>query len=141
MALTPIEQIRVLVGDTESSPFYPQLSDDQIQGLLDLSNNNIFAAARLAAISISMAIAGYSKEERTGDITVINDYARNYLRALDYLINSPISLIPSGLIPWAGGISKSEVCANDRNPDTVQSPLNNIYTCDADDPCNTICGC
>lgn len=139
--MDPILAVRLLIGDVPSSPFYQLFTDEEIQYFLDLNNGNIRLAARMAAISASFQLAGWSTRERTGDIEVWSSLSSNYLKALDYLINNPTDNIPNGLIPWAGGISKSEVCANDRNPDTVQSPLNNIYTCDADDSCNTSCGC
>ncbi len=60
MALTPIEQVRLLIGDTPSSPFYPLYTDEEIQQFLDLNNGNVIAAARMAAISASFILAGWS---------------------------------------------------------------------------------
>ena len=127
MALTPTEQIRLLVGDTLNSPFYPQLTDEQIQGLLDMSNGSVFAAAKLAAISIAMNIAGYNTREIAGDIHVYNEYSRNYLKALEFLITNPGALIPNGLMPWT---------ANKGCP----SKLLTIEVCD-DEPCVCPTGC
>ena len=141
MALTPIESVRLLVGDISSNPFYPILSDTEYQEFLDLTNQNIQQAARLAAVSIYMIISAIPFRERTSEIEVWNNYAANYFKALEYIINNPSLNIPNGIMPWAGGISKKEVCENNNNPDVVQSPLSGIYVCDSDDPCYNKCGC
>lgn len=140
--MDPILAVRLLIGDVPTSPFYQLFTNDEIQVFLDLNNGNIQAAARMAAISASMQLAAWSTRERTGDIEVWSSLSSNYLKALDYLINNPTGNIPNGLMPWAGGISKREVCQNNRNPDVVQNPLEHIFTCDSDDYCNTNgCGC
>jgi hypothetical protein len=140
--MDPILAVRLLIGDVPTSPFYQLFTDEEIQVFLDLNSGNIQAAARMAAISASMQLAAWSTRERTGDIEVWSSLSSNYLKALDYLINNPTGNIPNGLMPWAGGISKKEVCQNNRNPDVVQNPLEHIFTCDSDDYCNTNgCGC
>lgn len=118
MALTPIEQVNLLIGNTISNPFYPIFSDEEIQQFLDLTNQNVYQAARMAAISASFTISGYSSRERTGDIEVWNDYAKNYLAALGNFINNPTVLIPLGLMPWSAN--------------TCPSKLMNIEVCDGD---------
>lgn len=140
--MDPILAVRLLIGDVPTSPFYQLFTDEEIQVFLDLNSGNIQAAARMAAISASMQLAAWSTRERTGDIEVWSSLSSNYLKALDYLINNPTGNIPNGLMPWAGGISKKEVCQNNRNPDVVQNPLEHIFTCDSDNYCNTNgCGC
>lgn len=133
MAMTPVETVSLLIGNTPSNPFYPIFSPEEIQQFLDLNNQNIPAAARMAAIAASMTIAGWSTRESTGDIWVENEYAKNYLAALKNFINSPTTLIPVGLMPWS-----ANTCAN--------SKLMNIEVCDGDACreaacCETGCGC
>jgi hypothetical protein len=139
MALTQIEIIRMLVGDTVSSPFYPVLSDEQYQALIDLYGPSTQNVAKWAAASIALTIAGYNIRERVGDEEIWNNYASNYLKALQAIIDNPIISIPNGMMPWAGGISWADVCANNSNPDNVRSPLTQIKTCDCDNKCG--CGC
>lgn len=131
MALTPIEQVRVLCGDTEGSPFYQMLSDDEIQFFLDINGQNVMAAARQAAISISLQLAGWTSRERVGDIEIWSNLSNAYLKALENLINdkSPGNL-PNGLMPYAAGISWEDFCANNANPDNIRSPLTKIKVCD-----------
>lgn len=126
MALTPVQQVRILIGDVEGSPFYQLFTDEEIQGFLDMTNQDVFAAARLAAISASFQLAGWSTRERTGDIEVWSSLSTQYLKALDYLINNPGSLIPAGLMPWSAN--------------TCGSKLMSIEVCDGDN-CKDACEC
>lgn len=139
MALTPIQQVRILIGDVPTSPFYQLFTDDEIQFFLDQNNGNVQLAARMAAISASFQLAGWSTRERTGDIEVWSSLSTQYLKALSNLIDNPIVNLPNGMMPWAGGISWADVCANNHNPDNVRPKLTQIKTCDCDDRCG--CGC
>jgi hypothetical protein len=150
MALTSIESVRLMVGDVLTSPYYAMtgstiFTDEEIQYFLDLNGGDIATASKTAAIAASFQIAGIPTRERTGEIEVWNSFSTSYLKSLQYIIDAPITSIPNGLMPWVGGISKSEICSNNANPDLVQSPLNSIYTCDSDDICNPLnipsCGC
>lgn len=139
MALTQIEIIRLLVGDSPSSPYYPVLTDEQYQALIDLYGPSTQNVAKWAAASIALTIAGYNFRERVGEEEIWNNYATNYLKALQAIIDNPIISIPNGMMPWAGGISWSDICANNSNPDNVRPKLTQIKTCDCDAKCG--CGC
>ncbi len=148
MALTDIEKVRLLIGDTPTSPFYQLFTDEEIQAFLDMSSGNVSNAARMAAIAASMQLAGWTTRERTGDIEVWNALSSQYLKALDNFIkDSSAATLPNGLMPYAAGISWSDVCANKNNPDNVIPELTQIEVCDGKglfyaDPFNqTSCGC
>jgi hypothetical protein len=131
MALTDIETIRLLIGDTPTSPFYMLFTDEELQQFLDLNDGNVLRAARMAAIAASLQLAGWSSRERTGDIEVWSNLSTSYLKALDNFIkDSGSASIPSGLLGYAAGISYEDVCANDRNPDNVRPGLIGIRLCD-----------
>lgn len=138
MALTPVDQVSLLIGNVVGNPFYPIFSDEEIQFFLDQNNQNVQAAARMAAIAASFQVSSFNTREETGDILVWNDYAKNYLAALKNVIDNPISNLPNGIMPYASGISWADICANNANPDTVRSPLTQIKVCDC---CTTPCGC
>ena len=132
MALTDIETVRLLIGDIPTSPFYQLFDDESIQQFLDLNGGNVRQAARMAAIAASMQLAGWNTRESTGDISVWNELSTAYLKALDNFINDSSSAsIPNGLMPYASGISWSDMCANNANPDNVRSPLTQIKVCDS----------
>lgn len=131
-----ISLIRLLIGDIPSSPFYPLFTDEQYLEFLSLGGNDVMRAARWAAISASMIVGTYNTRERTGDIEVWNSYGTNYLEALRLFLGSSAINIPDGLMPWAAGISRSEMCEYARNPDRIPNNLLEIYVCDGDNPCN-----
>ena len=132
MALTDVEVVRLLIGDTPTSPFYQLFTDEEIQQFLDLNSGNVRQAARMAAIAASMQLAGWNTRESTGDISVWNELSTAYLKALDNFINDSSSAsIPNGLMPYASGISWVDVNTNNANPDNVRSPLTQIKVCDS----------
>ena len=148
MALTDIEKIRVLIGDTEGSPWYQLFTDDEIQAFLDMTGGNVMQAARLAAIAASMQLAGWSSRERTGDLEVWSNLSTQYLKALENLIKDTSSAtLPNGLMPYAAGISWQDTTTNNDNPDNVRPTLTRIKVCDGSglfyaDPFNfNTCGC
>ncbi len=134
--MEPIEVVRLRTGDVEGNPLYPILTDEQIQYFLDLHSGNILAASKDCALAIVMQFAGIPQREKVGDIEVWRS-VDSYLNALKFLISNPSISLPNGLMPWAGGISKEEMCLNNSNPDLVKFPLENIRTCDSDDFCSS----
>ena len=126
--------VRILIADIPSSPFYPLFDDEQLLDFLLLSGGNVFDAAKYAAISASMMMSGWSTRERTGQIEVWNSLASNYLKALDYFINSRTNSIPNGLMPWGAGISRTEMEEMLCDPDRVRNKLIDVYLCNP--PCS-----
>ena len=125
--------VRLLIGDIESSPFYPLFQDEEILQFLSLTSGVVTSAAKFAAISASMMLAGWSTRERSGSIEVWNSLSTNYLKALDYLINNSDKTIPNGLMPWAAGVSRVEMEEMLCDPDRVRNDLIDVYLCNP--PC------
>lgn len=147
MALTPIEQVRLLIGLGTNSPFADFLTDDEIQWFLDYNDGRVIDAARMAAISLSMQLTGVPSRERVGDIDVWNNISTAYIKALDNFIkDSSAKTLPNGLMPYAAGISWVDMKANDNNPDNVRNRLTQIRLCDEtgsfyNDPFSVPCNC
>lgn len=147
MALTPIEQVRLLIGLGTNSPFADFLTDNEIQWFLDYNDGRVIDAARMAAISLSMQLTGVPSRERVGDIDVWNNISTAYIKALDNFIkDSSAKTLPNGLMPYAAGISWVDMKANDNNPDNVRSRLTKIRLCDEtgsfyNDPFSAPCNC
>ena len=129
MALTDIEKIRILIGDTEGSPFYMLLTDNEIQAFLDLTGGNVMQAARLAAIAASMQLAGWTTRERTGDIEVWSNLSTQYLKALENLIDESAMGNYGALRPYFGGIDWCTVQSYKNDPNNVRSDLARITDC------------
>lgn len=117
-ATNDIDKIRLEVGDVYSDMEW--LSDDTYDYLLDKHDNNIKRAALDAATYILFQLTRYTRE-RAGDIEVYGDaFFKNYRSALlEYLRNPALS--PFLPIPYAGGISRVDITAN--NSDTDHIPL------------------
>lgn len=126
MALTPVEEVRFLIGLGPNSPFYGLVSDEEIEWALTRTNGNIAQAARLVAISLSFQLAGWNTRERVGDEEIWNSISTSYLAALKNFITDPAVLIPSGLMPWSAN--------------SCPSKLMNIELCDGD-ICKEACEC
>lgn len=130
MALTPVEQVKLLIGDVPTNPFYPIYTDAEVEQFLILNGQDVYKAARMAAISASFLIGSYNTREITGDIHVYNEYSSNYLAALRMFINNAATIIPENLMPWSSSI---RLCN-----------LTKIETCDGDncvDSCEDNCSC
>lgn len=116
MALTLIQQVRLNVGD--NTPGLYIVSDDEIQYLLDKNSNNVNRAsvetARVILFSLSM---------RTDAVTDIfsvrgSQSAKAYIEALKLYISNPdLNNSLSNLTGYAGGISISDMQANNANLD------------------------
>lgn len=119
MALTPIEEVRLLVGDFGDPEI---LTDEDYQYFLDKYDGNVNRAAQDAARSIMFYLARWNTRERTGDIEVWNDWANAYRKALESFINDPNFNVPNA-IAYAGGTSKQDMLVNDSTQDNVRMKL------------------
>lgn len=119
-----IYQVRLMVGDTPTSPFYPLFQDEEIAQFLVMNGGRVRPAIRMAAIAASMQFAQFTYRERTGDIEVWNNISIQYQKALENLINeSSTAALPDGLKPYFGGIDWQIVNGYNADPNNVRSPL------------------
>ena len=126
-----IKLVRLLVGDIQSSDFYPLFDDEEIVSFLDLGKGDVTKSAIYAAHSASLLLSGFNTMEKIGDITMRNETASNYLKALKSLISSVDKLGDSKVyVPWGLGISVQEIKQYARNPDHYISPILKVHTCD-----------
>ena len=106
MPLTDIEQVRLLIGDTDSADQI--LSDAQVQHFLDEADDVVRAAAAESAFAIHGILALRAVSETTGAMSV--DLTRRaelyYQRALD------LGGVPVGRMAGAyvGGVSRCLRC-------------------------------
>lgn len=118
MALTDIQKVRLNVGDT--IPDFMILTDDDYAYFLEIEHNSVPRASIRSAQAILFNLSRYTRE-RTGEIEVYGgDWFKNYIDALKlFLNNSLLSPAINSAMPYAGGISVSDMMANKRNPNTV----------------------
>lgn len=116
-ATVPRDAVRLMVGDTYSD--IELLVDAEYNYYLTKNSNNISRTAIDAAWAITFKLARWTRE-RTGDIEVYgSEWARNYRSALLEFIRNPSSSINQAM-PYAGGISKEVMKANDLDSDNVR---------------------
>lgn len=114
----PIDEVRLMVGDVYED--FEILKDNDYQYFLDKYSGNVNRAAIDAARSIMFLLSRWTRE-RTGDIEVYgSDWAKQYRAALLEFVRNP-NLTVMIAMPYAGGISKSDMKANDENNDNVRS--------------------
>jgi len=130
MPLSTTEQVRFLVQD--NMPGLYLISDDEISYLLERNNNNVdrtaLEAAKVILLNLSM------RGDQTVDIFSLkgSKAAEQYRMALTLFIKSPdLNPILKTVQGWVGGVSKSEMQANDatednRTVDTPEKPLNGL---------------
>lgn len=121
---TKILQVRLMVGDSPSSPFYPLFQDEEIAQFLDMNGWRVRPSIRMAAIAASMQFAQFTYRERSGDIEVWNNISIQYQKALENIIaESSTAALPDGLKPYFGGIDWQVVSAYNTDTNNIRSPL------------------
>lgn len=133
-ATNPIDAVRLNVGDTW--PDFEMLADSDYQYFLDKNEGNINRATIDAARAILFKLTRMVRE-RTGDIEVYgSEWFKNYRDALLEIINNP-GLSISLAMPYAGGISRTDMCQNKANPDNNYVSVPKLG-CGGDD-CGGVC--
>lgn len=117
MSYTPVQEVRLLVGDLSND--FQILPDESYDYFLEKRNGNVNRAAIDAARCILFELTKIPTRERTGQIEVWNEWANAYRRALELFIKNP-DLSLSTIVPYAGGISKSDMKSNDMDNDNVR---------------------
>lgn len=118
MALTPIQEVRLSVGDT--SVEFPLLDDISYEYYLTKNSNSVRRASLEAARSILLMLS--MRGEETVDIFTVkgSKAAEQYRLALQMFLKDPnLNPVLTSANPYAGGISKSDMIANNSNSDNV----------------------
>jgi hypothetical protein len=111
-----VKAIRIELGDT--SPEFPIMSDDEYRYFLDKNDWSIRRTALDAAKSMMLKLS--MRTDETVDIFSIkgSGAAKQFMQALQMYISNPdLNPIYQNAMPYAGGISKSDMNANDSNLD------------------------
>lgn len=126
VALSEIDIVRLRIADTASSPFYPLLSDEDIEYCLEANYGNITAAVQLAATCAYGQVSKIPIRERVGDVEVWNNVSKAYKDFLDIIIKSSTggaAALAYLAKPYSAGISWTDLLANYGNPDVIKSSL------------------
>lgn len=106
MQLTDEEKIALLalmLGDIEGGPYYPMFTEDQYKQFLALGKGDVNRAVVYAALSAAFFVSGESSREQIGELSISSSTSSNYLKLLDYVINTAGKVPPPNLMPWFAG--------------------------------------
>ncbi|ATW58224.1 hypothetical protein CNR37_00004 [Pseudomonas phage ventosus] len=113
----PVDRIRLNVGDIWDDMEY--LTDADYEYFLAAAGGNERRATMDAARAILFKLTRMTRE-RTGDIEVYGgDWFSNYMKALQLILKDP-NISISLAVPYAGGISRSDMQANRCDPDNFR---------------------
>ena len=115
--LTPIQQIRVAVGDVDVQ--FPILDDSTYEYFLSKNNDSVRRASMDAAKSILMQLS--MRGDQTIDIFTVKGgkSAEQYRMSLQMFLRDPnMNPVLSLANGYAGGISKSDMNSNNSKADT-----------------------
>jgi hypothetical protein len=124
-----IHALRIELGDVSTE--FPIMSDDEYNYFLGKHDWNISRASMDAAKSIMLKLS--MRTDETVDIFSIKgaSAAKNYMQALQMYIKNPdLNTMYDKIQGYAGGISKSDMQANDANLDNniVQQATTETFT-------------
>jgi hypothetical protein len=114
--MATIQDLRYELGDT--SVEWPIMSDAEYTYFLDKNSGSLQRAALDAAKSIMLKLS--MRSDSTVDLFSIkgSQAAKNYMQALQMYIKNPdLNKIFDNLMPYAGGISKTDMLNNEANLD------------------------
>lgn len=121
MALTPIQQVRLLVQDSEPGLYI--LADDEIEFLLERNANSVNATSLEAARLVLFKLA--QRTDSTVDIFSIkgSKQAEQYRLALQLYLRDPnLNPVLNNVRGYVGGVSKSDMESNNANSDNNLAP-------------------
>jgi len=123
MALSNIEMIRLITQDNGRLPVFEEgfhiLTDDEIDGYLTMCNGDVLQAARWATRSVMYYISSFNTKEVFGDVEMWSDFGKNYIKAAQSFLDDKtlFSVLPTGIMPWAAGVSVESLIASAADPD------------------------
>lgn len=116
-----IDRVRIKIGDID--PYNPLVEDIWYTYYLDEYDQNENKTALEVAKNVLARYSSYARE-REGQVEIYgSEVFDNYLKWLKYTISNPDFGFLGAPVPYAGGISVSDMVANNRNPDNVKKGL------------------
>lgn len=123
-----VDRVRLSIGDTDPDALI--LSNDLYEYFL-LSNNDKEGQATISALK--HLVAKYAKyiDEETGDVDIkLSQLYKQYKNLLDLYTNDPTFSVIGSPVPYAGGISKSDLEKYECNDDNLFSPIKQGWVSD-----------
>jgi len=124
LANSSIDRVRLRLGDTNC----PYILDDQsIEYYITKNNGNENRAYKELLTVVLFSLSRYTRE-RAGEVEVYgNEYFRQYYDAVKLALSNP-DLKYIVAMPFAGGISRSDMLTNQQDVDSVDKPFYSGFT-------------
>ena len=119
-----IDRVRLRLGDTTC----PYILDDQTIDYYITKNSNNENQAYKELLTVMLFSLSRLTRERVGDVEVYgSEYFRQYYDAVKLALSNPeLNYIVA--MPFAGGISRSDMATNQQDVDSVDKPFYNGFT-------------
>lgn len=118
------DRVRLRLGDV-SAPYI--LEDATIKYYITKNNSNENRAYRDLLTVVLFSLSRFTRE-RAGDIEVYgSEYFRQYFDAVKLALSNP-DLNYVVAMPYAGGISRTDMATNQQDTDAVDKPFYNGFT-------------
>ena len=119
-----IDRVRLRLGDTTC----PYILDDQTIDYYITKNSNNENQAYKELLTVMLFSLSRLTRERAGDVEVYgSEYFRQYYDAVKLALSNPeLNYIVA--MPFAGGISRSDMATNQQDVDSVDKPFYNGFT-------------
>lgn len=116
----PLDKVRFLLGDTKDSA--SELTDNEVQFLLDEEGQNPLRAAARGAETLASKYSTAVVEKQVGPLRISSGTrgltkAERYMKLAQMLWKQAMS---QSVVPWAGGISKSDKNSHLTDSDRVE---------------------
>lgn len=136
MALTLVQEVRLTIGLIGNA--YDLLSDDEITHYLTKNNNNIRRTCLDCGKTVLFILAQLTHTKADVLEEWSHDWFNNYYKTLQMYMNDPnFSFAINGAMPYAGGISVSDIRANVENCDNFVVNVDGSIPTDGEAICST----
>lgn len=134
MALTLVQEVRLTIGLIANA--YDLLSDDEITHYLTKNNNNIRRTCLDCGKTVLFILSQLTHTKADVLEEWSQDWFNNYYKTLQMYMNDPnFSFAINGAMPYAGGISVSDIRANVDNSDNLVVDVDGGIPTDGDASC------
>lgn len=124
LANSAVDRVRLRLGDFHC----PYILDDQTIDYYITKNNGSESRSYKELLTVVLFSLSRLTRERAGDIEVYGgEYFRQYFDAVKLALSNPdLNYIVA--VPYAGGISRSDMATNQQDTDSVDKPFYSGFT-------------
>lgn len=100
--------LALMIGDIPGGPYYPMFTPEQYAQFLTLGKGDVNRAAVYAAMSAGFVVSSSSSREVIGELSITNTTSKDYIKLLEYLMQTAGKVPPDNLMPWFAGANECD---------------------------------